>query len=106
MITSDKVKAYLLIGASIVAVYVAYKIYRGTGDVADTLKKVITEDLNPASDKNVVYRQFNTVDPETGQVSDSLGTRTYDAVSEVGALAYDSTHNTDGTWKFPFTTGY
>lgn len=70
-----------LVGTGIV-LFVAYKVYKGAGAVTETAKKVVTEDLNPASDKNVLYRQFNDTDAQ-GNVTASLGTKIYDAVDNV-----------------------
>lgn len=61
----------VLAGTALV-VYTAYKIKQGAEVAGDAIKKVVTQDLNPASDKNIVYRQFD------GDDGSSLGTRIYD----------------------------
>jgi sulfite reductase beta subunit-like hemoprotein len=56
---SAKVISAIEITAALVVGYLAYKSFKVVGNgaaaVAEEAKKVITEDLNPASDQNVIY---------------------------------------------------
>lgn len=70
MISADNAKAIAILTGLAVGGFLAYKVYsRG--------KKIITEDLNPVSDQNVVYLGLNRL---TGgnNADSSIGTRIYD----------------------------
>lgn len=71
--------------ATAAAAWIAYKLYKGAGDAADTLKKVVTEDLNPASDKNLAYQAAGAL-VGCADGSCSLGTRIYDGVEWFNSL--------------------
>lgn len=62
---------YLIITGLVAGAYIVYK----TSSAAQSVKEVVTEDLNPASDKNVINE--NIVSPlvrfATGGKHDSLG---------------------------------
>lgn len=75
-LNTDTAKGIAILAGTGLVLFVAYKLYKGAGDLVDTAKKVVTEDLNPASDKNIVYSAFNTTN-EKGEVTESLGTRIY-----------------------------
>lgn len=70
-----------LIGVAFVATKFALKVAEGVkagkevlGAVTDTLVKTVTEDLNPASDKNVVYSAVNAAGRQiTSDPSFNLG---------------------------------
>lgn len=76
-ITADKAKAFAILAGVAAAGFVAYKIYSGTKKTLTAAADVVTHDLNPASDQNIVYRGLNTL---TGgdNADSSLGTRIYD----------------------------
>ncbi len=82
MITADKAKAIAILGGLALAGFVAWKIYKGAGALIDTATDVITTDLNPVSDQNLIYRGVNNV-IGCGDGSCSLGTKTYDLVETV-----------------------
>lgn len=63
MKNSETLKYAGLIFVAVASYLVVTKIAKTGGAVADTVKKVVTEDLNPASTKNVVYTNL----PETVQ---------------------------------------
>lgn len=64
-----------------VAGWVAWKVYKGAGAAADVAKQVVTQDLNPASDKNIAYRGVNAAGAAlTGNASFSLGSWLYDVM--------------------------
>lgn len=89
-ITADKAKAFAILAAVAVAGFVAWKVYSAGGAVADTVKELITQDLNPLSTENAVYRMFEERDA-SGNVESTLGTR-----------IYDSTHHSDGSFAWPW----
>lgn len=73
------------IAGSLAVGFVAFRVYKGAAAaidsgagvvaaITDGAKKVITEDLNPASDKNVVYGGVNkVVQAATGQKDETFG---------------------------------
>lgn len=54
--TSDKVKAYLMLAGAAGVVYMIYKAKQGMTAAVETAEILVKEDLNPASDQNVIYR--------------------------------------------------
>jgi hypothetical protein len=79
----DVVKIVGIIGAGVVAYKFATTLKAVGGDVVVAAKKVITEDLNPASDKNIVYSAVNSVGSTmTGDSSFSLGGWIYDKLNK------------------------
>lgn len=61
---------YVAAAAVIGAAYLVYKASQG----AQAVKEIITEDLNPTSDKNVVYKGVNAVGASvTGDQGFTLG---------------------------------
>lgn len=70
--TFDNAKALVLLGGVAVAGFLAYKLYT-------TGKTVVTETLNPASEKNAVNQAVNSVVQDvTGDPTATLGTKIYD----------------------------
>ena len=62
---------YITIGIGLAGLYIAWK---GT----QVVKSTIAEDLNPASDKNIIYRGVNALGQAvTGDDSWALGTSLY-----------------------------
>jgi hypothetical protein len=52
----------LLTGAAIVgSAIVIYKTVKVGGDIKDNVTQTITEDLNPVSDKNIIYESLNSL---------------------------------------------
>lgn len=75
----DVLKIVGIIGAGVVAYKFASALKQAGGDVAVAVKKVVTEDLNPVSDKNLAYTAVNSVGSSlTGDSSFSLGSWIYD----------------------------
>lgn len=71
MKTLDAIKIGGIVFAGVAAYLVVTRTVKAGGDVVEGAKKVIKEDLNPASDKNVVY--VNTPEPVKRAVGDFLG---------------------------------
>lgn len=70
--TFDNAKTIVLLGGVALAGFLAYQIYTKG-------KTVVTETLNPASDKNVVNQGVNSaVQAVTGDENATLGTKIYD----------------------------
>ena len=71
MKTMETVKIAGSVVAGVAAYLVVTRIFKTGGKVADAVKQVVTKDLNPVSDENVVYKNL----PETVQtkVGDFLG---------------------------------
>lgn len=68
----DNVKAGLLIAGAAAAVYFGYKAYQAS-------KSLVTETLNPASDKNIVNQGVTSVvQSVTGDPNATLGNKIYD----------------------------
>lgn len=57
---------YLMVAGLGAGAYIVYKV----SQAGKAVKEVVTEDLNPASDKNVVYR--NTPEPVKNKMQDAL----------------------------------
>lgn len=76
-LTADKAKAFAILAGVAVAGFLAYKIYSGASKTLEAGAKFVTEDINPASDQNLIYRGLNEL---TGgdNADSSLGTRIYD----------------------------
>lgn len=72
MKTIDAVKLAGIVFAGVAAYLVVTRTVKAGGDVVAGVKKVITEDLNPASTKNVVYTTVNST--EIGQsITEKIG---------------------------------
>lgn len=54
--TSDNVKAMLMLGAAVGAVYMVYQAKKKAEQVITVASNLVTKDLNPASSQNVIYR--------------------------------------------------
>ncbi|NBW79185.1 MAG: hypothetical protein EBR27_09260 [Betaproteobacteria bacterium] len=67
----DAVKIGGILFAGVAAYLVVTRTIKAGGDVVAGAKKVVKEDLNPASDKNIVY--VNTPEPVKEAVGDFLG---------------------------------
>lgn len=79
MSKTDNVKAGLILVAAAAVGYLAWRAYKGAGKAAQVVGRVITEDLNPASQNNLVNRAVNaTVQAVTGDSGATLGTKVYD----------------------------
>lgn len=74
--------------AAVVAGIVAYKVFKTASAVSDAggrivdgavagLKEIVTKDLNPASNENVIYRAANVLTGGDDKTT-SLGSRIYD----------------------------
>ncbi|MFK5951325.1 MAG: hypothetical protein QM500_21430 [Methylococcales bacterium] len=50
-----QIKSVLMLVGIVGAGYLAYKTYSTANDALETASEIITEDLNPASDENIVY---------------------------------------------------
>jgi len=83
-----------VIGLAVVAlvVYLIWKAKKAGAAVLDFAKTTVTETINPASDKNIVYGGVNAVvQAIPGNESATLGT-----------AIYDSTHDSCGGLKWPW----
>jgi hypothetical protein len=86
MPTSDQARALAIIAALGVGLYVAWRIKRAAGAVADaagaaidTTVEVVTKDLNPASQENIIYGGVNNIlETVTGDKNATLGGKLYD----------------------------
>jgi hypothetical protein len=65
--------------------YVGWKSYKGLSGAVTAATDFVTTDINPVSDKNIVYKDVNDV-IGCGDGSCSLGTKIYDAVQWVKTL--------------------
>lgn len=74
----ERILNWVKVGAVGVGLVVAYKAVKAGGAAIDTAKEVITEDLNPNSTENVVYRAVSSPF-ESG----SLGSSVYGGVQWV-----------------------
>lgn len=87
MMSGFSTKDYVFIGLGVVGAYLLYRL--ATGGFA-AAKKVVTEDLNPVSDKNLAYRATNAVtQAATGDKDTSLGSKVYDWFNAPNALRID-----------------
>jgi len=94
-----KVKDVAYIAAALGAGFVAFRVYKmasaavdsgvtvGTA-IAQGVKKVVTEDLNPVSDKNVIYSGISSVVTNATGQENSLGTWLYNLTHADENLAY------------------
>lgn len=77
--SSDVMKSAAILGGVLIVGFVGYKFYRGAVAVGDAAKVLVTEKLNPASDKNIVYDGVNAaLQAVTGQKNQTLGGWIYD----------------------------
>lgn len=68
------------VGVAVLAVvFIGFKLYKGVSQTAAAVGDVFANDLNPASDENIVYTSVNKV-IGCGDGDCSLGTKIYDAV--------------------------
>lgn len=83
------------VGIFAAAAAVAYVVIRG--------KKVLTEDLNPASDKNLAYRAASAITQAvSGDESATLGTKLYDLAHPNqggGSLCSEAWLKSSGWWN-------
>lgn len=82
MLTADNAKAVAILAGLAVAGFVAYKLYKGVAVVGEAAKEIVTEKLNPVSDKNIAYNGVNSI----------LQTLTGDQNATLGGKIYDWTH--------------
>lgn len=79
MITKDQAIAVAVLAGTVIAVYVLWKAKEGAAAVVETARGVVTQDLNPASDRNLIYRGVNAVGGAIAGEDDwSLGSAIYD----------------------------
>ena len=97
-----------VIGLAVVAlaVYLIWKAKQAGAAIFEIGKTVVTEKINPASDKNIVYGGVNTVvQAITDNESATLGTSIYDATHDAcGGLKWpwqDSTCSDPPSMKLP-----
>lgn len=77
---------------SVIVLIIAGYLLLRKGGLVDSAGKLVTEKLNPASDKNIVYSGVNkALSAVTGNETDTLGTSLYGAF-----------HNSDGSFKWPW----
>ena len=77
--SADNVKAVAILAGLIGVVFLGWKIYGKVKAVAETAEKVVTESLNPTSDKNIANRGVNyIVQTLTGEPGQTLGSKIYD----------------------------
>lgn len=77
---------------SVIVLAIAGYLLLRKGGLIDSAGKLVTEKLNPASDKNIVYQGTNkALAAITGNETDTLGT-----------AAYGWFHNSDGSFKWPW----
>jgi len=59
--SKDQAVAVAVLAGTAIAVYVLWKAKEGAAAVVETARGVVTQDLNPASDRNLIYRGVNAV---------------------------------------------
>lgn len=65
-----------------VVLYGLVKAKQAAGAIGDAVSHAVTQDLNPASDQNIIYRAAGAVVGADNETS-SLGTKIFDAVQSV-----------------------
>ncbi len=78
-LTADSAKAVAILAGTAAVLFLAVKLYQGSKAAAERVEKVVTEDLNPASDQNLAYKATNAVGAAvTGDKDFSLGVWIYE----------------------------